>query len=362
MKLKDARIALIGCGRIGFLLESDPLRNKPCTHYGGASAAGLVITHACDINQERLSRFASLAHIPRGNTYASYSELLAEAGPQVVIIATPTHSHAEIGIAAARSGARIIVCEKPLCSGLRTARRLLDECGINNTRLIVNHERRYDGRYRAVKKILDAGMLGEIKTVYGSILTGGYRGSSRIEEGGGPLLHDGTHLIDMFRFLFGDFRWVEGEFSRSGRERGFEDRAVAWIKTNSGIDIILEAGGGRNYFVFEIIISGTKGRLVIGNGYQKLYLNRKSRLYSGFRDLGSRSFPRAGRTNCFRTEYLEVKRIFASGEGEICSGGLDGYRALEAVYAVYLSSHLGKKKVELPLNPNIINLKKIFSL
>ena len=41
--------ALIGCGRIGCLLEGDPLRYKPCTHYGGASAAGITVTHACDI-------------------------------------------------------------------------------------------------------------------------------------------------------------------------------------------------------------------------------------------------------------------------------------------------------------------------
>ncbi|HNW28934.1 MAG TPA: gfo/Idh/MocA family oxidoreductase, partial [Spirochaetota bacterium] len=63
MKKQDVNIALIGCGRIGHLLELDPLRNKPCTHFGGALSAGLAITHACDINRERLERFGKTAGI-----------------------------------------------------------------------------------------------------------------------------------------------------------------------------------------------------------------------------------------------------------------------------------------------------------
>jgi predicted dehydrogenase len=360
--MKNPSIALIGCGRIGFLLESDPLRRKPCTHFGGVGAAGLRITHACDINAERLGLFAATAGIPRGNTCSSYERLLESVRPSVVIISTWTESHADIGIAAARSGARIIVCEKPLCHDLRRAAALLRECGKRGVRLIVNHERRYDGRYRAAKRIIDRGVLGEIKTVYGSVLGSGYRGSSRAAEGGGPLLHDGTHMIDLIRFFFGEIRSVQGEFWRAGRDRGYEDRAMAWIKTRSGIDIIVEAGGERNYFVFEMVISGTRGKLVIGNGYEKLYGARKSRFYTGFNDLASMPFPRASGMNCFTAEYREVRRLLRSESGEITSGGLDGFRALEAVHAIYYSAHHGKKKVELPLRPSIIKLEEIFDL
>ncbi len=63
--MKRPGIALIGCGRIGFMLESDPLRYKPCTHFGGASSAGLRITHACDLNHGRLESFVRASGIPR---------------------------------------------------------------------------------------------------------------------------------------------------------------------------------------------------------------------------------------------------------------------------------------------------------
>ena len=55
--------ALIGCGRIGFMLENDPLRNKPCTHYGGAISAGIKFNYACDINADRLKAFSQKATI-----------------------------------------------------------------------------------------------------------------------------------------------------------------------------------------------------------------------------------------------------------------------------------------------------------
>jgi len=360
--MKKAGAALIGCGRIGFLLEDDPLRYKPCTHYGGAKAAGLRIDCACDIDAKRLEEFSRRARIPGDRLFDSYEALLRELRPALVVIATWTESHARIGAFAAGHGARVIVCEKPLSYDLASARSLLLACRRNGTRLIVNHERRFEPRYRAVKGLIDGGGVGEVKSVHASMLCSGHHGPSRIQDGGGPLLHDGTHLVDICRYLFGDIAWVEGDFQRRSRRRGFEDRAVAWMRTRGGVDIFLEAGGERRYFVFELEISGSEGRIVIGNGYQELYLPRSSRLYTGFRDLAPAPFPRTASGNCFSNAYREAKRLLEGEEMSLTSGGEDGYRALEAVHAIYLSSHLGKKRIELPVKPDMIDLNRIFSL
>lgn len=359
--MKNTRIALVGCGRIGFLLENDPLRYKPCTHYGGARAAGLTITHACDINPERLAFFSKIAGTGPGRSYASAELMMDEVRPDMVIVAAWTRSHAEIGIAAARAGARVVLCEKPLCADLADARALLEECRRTGTRLMVSHERRYEARYMAARRILESGALGEIKTVHASVLNSGYRGDSTVAEGGGPLLHDGTHAIDILHFFFGELASVEGEFQRRGRKSGYEDRAVAWLKTRSGVDIFLEAGGNRNYFVFEIAVSGTEGRMVLGNGYQELYRTRKSRYYTGFRDLAPLRFHSAGGMNCFKRMYRDAATLLRDRKADPASSGMDGYRALEAIHAIYLSSHL-KKKVDLPLAPGIINIREIFNL
>lgn len=359
---KRPGIALIGCGRIGFMLESDPLRHKPCTHWGGASAAGLEINLACDINGDRLKRFAGQAGIPADGTFPDYRELLRRARPEMVIVASWTETHADVVMRACRGGARVIICEKPMASSLPAARRMLAACRENGVSLIINHERRYDGRYRKAGELIRDGRIGTIKTVFASILTSGYHGPSRLEEGGGPLLHDGTHMIDILRLLFGEIRSAEGEFQRAGRSRGYEDRAAAWLRTESGIDIFLEAGGSRRYFQFELEIYGTEGKIVIGNGYERLYTAQRSKWYTGFRDLREVPFPKFPGENCFLREYREAGRILKGGKEKISSTGEDGCRALEVIHAVYLSSHMKGKKIELPLPHGIIDLKKIFGL
>ncbi|HNV47203.1 MAG TPA: Gfo/Idh/MocA family oxidoreductase [Spirochaetota bacterium] len=358
----SSAVALVGCGRIGHLLEDDPLRYKPCTHYGGAAAAGITITHACDVNAGRLARFSERAGIPESNRFAEYRALITDVRPGIVIIATWTDSHAEIGALAARNGARVIMCEKPIAHDLAAARRLISACARHRVRLVVNHERRYESRYRAVHDMLANGVIGEVTSAWGCVHTGNYRGASHPGEGGGPLLHDGTHLIDIIRFLLGDIRTVEGAFTRSGRRRGYEDRATAWLTTRSGTDVFIEAGGGRKYFSFELHLSGTEGRIVIGNGYQALYRARPSRLYRGFRDLVETPFPAVDGVNCFTRAYREVKRLANDPDAPITSSGRDGYRALEAVHAVYLSASQKGKRVELPVKPGMIDLRAIFKL
>jgi len=353
-------IALIGCGRI--LLENDPLRYKPCTHFGGASSAGLNITHACDINRDRLDRLGATAGIPGENLFEDYRDLLKTAPPDLAVIATWTESHERIAVEAARCGATVIVLEKPMASTLQGCSAIIAECRKRGTSVIVSHERRYDSRYLKTKELIDAGKIGRVMTVHASILTGGYSGTSDPGEGGGPLLHDGTHLIDMIRFLFGEIDSVEGEFHRPGRTRGFEDRACAWLKTDRGIDIFLEAGGNRKYFVFELEISGTLGKIVIGNGYESLHLSRASRHYTGFRDITEARFPKYRSDNCFHNLYREAKAALAGKTRRMASSALDGYRALEIVHAIYLSSHLNRKSVRIPVDPESVDLKKIFNL
>ncbi len=354
-------IALIGCGRIGFLLEEDPLRYKPCTHFGGAASAGMAVTCACDINRERLDTFADTAGVPGTGLYTDYRSLLDEKKPELVIIATWTDSHDRIAVDAARSGARVIVLEKPVSWNLGKTRAMLKQCERAGATLIVNHERRYDSRYRTLKRLVRDGTIGPVKSVRASMLTGGHRGDSALTGGGGPLLQDGTHLVDIIRYLFGDIRSVRGRFAR-GSTRGFEDHAVAWMDTVSGIEIFLEAGGNRDYFVFELDISGTRGTIVIGNGYERLFLSEKSRYYTGFKDLVEKEYPLHERNNCFTELYREASDILKGSGAPVASTGLDGYRALEAVHAVYLSSHLKGRTVALPVRPGRINLKKIFSL
>lgn len=328
-------VALIGCGRIGFLLENDPLRYKPCTHYGGTMAAKLTITHACDINQERLHLFSKIAGIPLSNCYTDYHTLLRQEKPDCVIIASWTNTHAPIGIAAACNGAKVIVCEKPIATDIKQAKALLDACNKHNTTLIINHERRYDYRYNFVKKLITSNEIGNISSVHGFVFT-----PSKVHQpdsGGGPLLHDGTHLIDIIHYLFGDIKQVHGYTQRYSENSLYEDYAIAHCITTSGVHVTLEAGSHRDYFMFELQILGTRGKIVIGNGYLHLYKPAKSKLYTGFKDLTPKSITPKGKPDYFVRLYKEAKKCLFNPV-TVTSGGYDGYKVLEVINAIYRSS------------------------
>lgn len=339
-------VALIGCGRIGFMLEHDPLRYKPCTHWGGAKAANLAITHACDINTERLNNFAKLAGIPSSQCYTDYHTLLEQVKPQCVIIASWTHTHAPVGIAAAKNGAKVIVCEKPIASNLKEAKALIDACNKHNTTLIINHERRYDYRYNYVKKLLAKNIIGSISSVYGFVFTPSK--AHQPGSGGGPLLHDGTHLIDIVQYLFGNIAQVQAHTQKYSPTSLYEDYAIAHCITTSGIHVTLEAGGHREYFMFELQIFGTKGKIVIGNGYLQIFTPKKSKYYTGFNDLVPQSISPKGKPDYFVKLYKEAKRCLTQPQ-QVTSSGEDGYKALEVIHAIYRSTQYNGRRILLPI-------------
>jgi len=341
---------LIGCGRIGFMLEDDPLRKKPCTHFGGMKRAGVTLESACDIDRERLGLFGKAAHLPDEFLFTDY-RLALKNSPNIVVIATWTNTHAPITIAAAESGAKVIVCEKPIAHDIKAAKKMRDACALHGATLIINHERRYDGRYRAVKKLIEKNAIGEIRTIRGTLATRGLSSCSDPRLGGGPLLHDGTHLIDMIAFLAGKITTIDGRVFRYGKDSGYEDLALALLMTDQGIPASIQVGGDTDYFGFGLEIFGSSGKIEIGNGYQRLFTAKKSRLYRGFSDLVEKNFPPYPKGSCFTELYREVRKISSNSSIVPSSSGNDGLDALRVIHGIYLSAL--KKRERKPLDKPI---------
>ena len=354
--------ALIGCGRIGFLLENDPLRNKPCTHYGGAISAGIKFNYACDINADRLNSFAQKANIKQQFLFSDYRDLLKHADLDLAVISANTSQHYKIIKLCAEKKVKVIVSEKPLTAEIRAADEILNVCNKNSVILITNHERRYDPYYRTAKQLIDSGKLGKLISIRGSMMTSSHRGDSQAENGGGPFLHDGTHLVDMIRFFSGEISYVNSEFKRYTRTKGFEDYIACHMKSDTGVQIFAEAGGNCSYFAFELDIVLSKGRIIIGNGYRRIFIPKESSYYTGFYDLSEDIFPAPkDKHNSFTNLYREVKSVLSNKTNTITSSGLDGYKALEVINAAYLSSYK-QKPVHLPLSPGKINIRRIFNI
>ena len=93
--MKIYKIGLIGCGRIGTLLEEDKLRGKPCTHAGGFNAlSNAKLVAGCDIDSFRLKKFGTRWGVD--HLYEDYQEMLHQEKLDVVCIATWTNLHAQM--------------------------------------------------------------------------------------------------------------------------------------------------------------------------------------------------------------------------------------------------------------------------
>ncbi len=318
-------VGIIGTGRIGFMLEDDPLRLKPCTHAGGIiKNKKLKITSACDINKKRLSIFAQKYNVD--NLYTDYREMLKNESLDLVVIATWTDSHKEITIEAAKKGAKVIVCEKPMAFSSRDCRTMVNGCRKTNTILIINHERRYDPLYRKVREMIKENKIGKIRTILANVLTGcSYKGKSFIIDES-SLMHDGTHLIDIALYLFGEPEKVIG-FIPSDRK----DTIYGMIEFKDEVMLFLEAGGDRKYFNFELDIQGTEGRLKIGNEYREFWGRAKSPRYSEFFELKKKRFPKIPDENHFIEEYREVVDILEHRKKRPASSGNDGMKAIKVI-------------------------------
>jgi scyllo-inositol 2-dehydrogenase (NADP+) len=144
---------------------------------------------------------------PEAKIYRSVEEMLGDDTLQLIIVNTPTNTHYEYVKAALQKGKHVIV-EKPFTVLTKEAEELNALAQKNNLLLSVYHNRRYDGDYLAVKKVIDENSLGELREVeirYDRYRTGasGKQHKEGNLPGAGTLYDLGSHLIDQALQLFG---------------------------------------------------------------------------------------------------------------------------------------------------------------
>ncbi len=338
--------ALVGCGRIGALLEQDPLRGKPCTHAGAITALGNVkLVAAADPDPERATEFGRAFGV--NALYPDHVSLLANHVVDILAVAAPTDTHCRIVCDAAASGrVRGIYCEKPISRTLEEADRMIEACESAGVALLIGHERRFASHFRLARELVADGTLGDVRTVIGQALGGDPGKLPRELAGGGPLFHDGTHLTDLLGFFAGSAEWVIGNTQRSHGPRNIEHTAVAMVGFRSGALGFIEGGGRRKYFAFDLEIQGERGILRLGNSPPSLRLSAPSGRWSGFSELRETDFPAYEPNNGFVAAYAALCEDITTGTPN-GSSGHDGRAALELILAVYESSSRGGRRVRL---------------
>jgi predicted dehydrogenase len=320
------RAAVIGCGRIGSELADDPRINAVCSHaqaYNECRATELVAV--CDVNLERAAKCAERWNVK--HFYSDVDHLLSEQVLDVVSICTPNETHSNIlEKALDRTALRGILVEKPLALEVSHANRIVERAREREVVLAVNYSRRYSKRHQRVREIIEVGRIGQIQKVCGLYTKG--------------ILHNGSHWLDLARWLVGDVARVQG-FQASPAEH-VDPTLDSWLLFRTGASGYLHNCDSEAFTVFEMDILGTKGRARMadfGHRYE-IYSIAESPHYSGYRSLIKTQEEYGGVEDTVLCAVEDLVNCLECGGEPRCSGR-DGLEALRIASAVVSSARRG---------------------
>ena len=169
--------------------------------------------------------------------FASIAELLAKARPDGMIIATPNQMHVAHGLEAVAAGIPALI-EKPVADDPAEGLRLVEAAERAGVQLAVGHHRRHNPKIAAAKAIVESGRLGRIANVHASFWIkkpdAYFDVAWRRMPGGGPVLLNLIHDVDLLRHFCGDVTEVRALASNAIRGNPVEDSCVALLRFASG--------------------------------------------------------------------------------------------------------------------------------
>ncbi|HUX22827.1 MAG TPA: Gfo/Idh/MocA family oxidoreductase [Spirochaetia bacterium] len=326
------------------------------------------LTAVCDVDRKRAEEVGSKYGVP---AFYDYEELLAKRTPAAVVVATPHFFHPPIAIAALNRGLHVLV-EKPIAVQVKDASKMIsayEAARRSNGRLVfaTMFMLRSVGYWKRVKEILDAGELGRIVRASWIVTdwfrsqryfdTGGWRATWH-GEGGGALLNQCPHNLDLYQWYFGMPQRVTA-IAALGKYHKIEveDEVTAIFQHANGMIGHFIASTAESPGTNRLEIVGENGRLLVEKDTVTLDRNSQSMLES-IRSSTER-FPAIPHTeeilqtvNDERTAHRRTLDNFADaildGAAPIAPA-VEGYASLSLANAVMLSA-LEKESIGFPLD------------
>lgn len=312
------RAALVGCGRMG-TGESDYPPGLGLRSHAGALRAcpDTVLAGACDPSPEALARCRELFHVPAG--FARLEEMLAAVEPEIVCVATPDATHGDVlRTVLSAPSVRAVLTEKPLTLDSAEGAQLVALAAERGTLLAVNYSRRFAPPIRRAKEWLRSSGAGPLQAVTGYYTKG--------------LLRNGSHWLDLARFLVGEVRSVRAV------DRLRDDPADASLDVEiafeSGVPGLLRALDSRRFDHLEMDLVAAAGRLRLTSLGDSLEIEvaADSPRHSGYRELVLFRREQDVMRDVALHAVTEVVSALGAGTAPVCSGR-DGLAALALVEA-----------------------------
>jgi predicted dehydrogenase len=278
----------------------------------------------------------------------NWQEVVEREDINAILVCTPPNLHAPISIAAMNRGKHVL-CEKPLTKTLKEAEEVLAAAKANRVTLKCGFNHRHHPGIQKAKSWFDEGIIGELNFIrcrYGICGRPGYEKEWRADPeivGGGQLMEQGIHGIDLARWFLGEFAEVVGFTStRFWNMAPLEDNAFALLRTEKGqvASIHSSLTQWKNLFSFELF--GQDGYILVeglGGSYgtEKVTLSKRA-LLEPFREEVTEF--RGGDVSWYE-EWKEFVAAIEEGR-EPLGNGHDGLEALRLIYAIYESGAKGQ--------------------
>jgi predicted dehydrogenase len=331
MSQARVRAAVIGLGRHG-------LRHVQALQ----QIDQVELAAVCDMRAEALAEVAR--DHPQVKAYTDWKQLLETEDLDLVSVVTNGPSHAPITLAAAETGVRYILCEKPIATSVQDARAMIDTCRKNDVRLSISHGRRWVSSYQKLRELIADGVIGKLAHFWFTC-------------GGGLFAANGGHILDLARMLSNsNATSVVGKLDQSGapnpRGKEFQDPgAVALYWFENGMRLVVD--------MFEdlivpprIEIVGSHGRITINDleGRWEILARPEEE-----RAAAQSQFWLPLRPVPFEPVELNMVEMLTDALRELLSGdkisctGEDGLASVEMLIGAHISSQRGSVPVQLPL-------------
>jgi predicted dehydrogenase len=254
MSSSPVRFAVVGAGAIsqGY---AQALRNTP-----EAEVVGVA-----DVRPEAAR---SLAEVLGCGAFESHAALLDATDVEAVLVCTPPSTHPEICMDFIRAGANVL-CEKPFAVHSRDAEAVVEAAREHGVKVTMASKFRYVDDVIRAKQIVDSGILGDV-VLFDNAFTARVDmsnrwNSNRAISGGGVLIDNGTHSVDIARYFLGPLSEVHVMEGLRSQGLDVEDTVQIFVRSEKGvmgtIDLSWSINKEQNRY---ISIYGTQGTVVVG--------------------------------------------------------------------------------------------------
>lgn len=340
--MKSIRIGVIGLGVMG---------SAHAKMVGGGQIDGLQLAAVADGAAAKLAQFEDVPCFKSG-------EALIESGEvDAVLIATPHYSHTSLGIASLKAGLHVLV-EKPISVHKEDCEQLIAAHRLNSGQIFAAmFNQRTNPLYRKLRELLLSGTLGEIRRISWTITnwfrsefyyrSSGWR-ATWAGEGGGVLLNQCPHNLDLWQWLFGMPERIIAR-CQIGRFHDIEveDSVTAIFEYASGTQGVFVTSTGEAPGTNRLEIAGDNGKMVLGDKLNEISFlrneepssaySRRSNRPTGGPPVWSVTIPIDG---TYESHRGILKNFVAAirGEEELIARGEEGINSVELANAMLLSS------------------------